>query len=248
MAKKMTVSTAPRNLRAMIRRIEERMTLLDTNPAETSKKAGLGSTAVHDLLNGKNKRPAVELIQSIAYALESSVAYLLGETDSADARIQLRSVGLIPIIGIAETGAFRQMADFEQDDPENLSTMEFARHRRFPKVRHFALKIRGDSMNAAKPYPLIEGLVVVCVDFADAGLEIEDNRIYAVRRSLDAGQTYECTIKRAHVFKNRYELHPESTNSTHKPLIIQRGAGRDDQNTTIEVIGLVYGVSFETDI
>jgi hypothetical protein len=32
---------------------------------------------------------------------------------------------------------------------------------------------------------------VLCVDMADAGLQVESGRIYATRRTLDGGQTYE---------------------------------------------------------
>jgi SOS-response transcriptional repressor LexA len=146
----------------------------------------------------------------------------------------------IPVIGIAETGAFRPMVEFGTEQ-EDLTRIFAPRSRAFPSAKHFTLEIRGDSMNAARPVPLVDGMFALCVDIADAGLTIESGRIYAVRRTLDNGQTYEVTIKRAKVFRDRIELSPESTNARHKPAIIRRGS-EETNAQRIEAVGLVYGV------
>lgn len=245
MATKRKRSIMPHETKELIRRIELRMRDLGFNSAEVSRKAGLGQTAVYDILNGKNLSPSIPHVKAIAKVLECSVAYIVGEAEHPGGQPQYQSVAEIPVIGFAETGAFRQMADFDQGDSESLRKVAASRSTDHPKARHFALQIRGDSMNLAKPYPLIDGLIVLCIDMADAGLEIESGKIYAVRRTMDGGQTYECTVKRAKVFRDRFELLPESSNQDHKPLILPRGAGRDDAAKSIDVIGLVYGVSFE---
>jgi len=41
---------------------------------------------------------------------------------------------------------------------------------------------------------------------ADAGLQVESGKIYATRRTLDGGQTYETIVRRAMVFRDRAEL------------------------------------------
>lgn len=64
-----------------------------------------------------------------------------------------------------------------------------------------------------------------------------------MRRTLDGGQTWECTIKRAHVFRKRYELSPESTNPAHQSVILPRQPVDDDTNF-VQVIGLLYSVQF----
>jgi SOS-response transcriptional repressor LexA len=124
-----------------------------------------------------------------------------------------RSAGSIPIVGVAELGAFRQMP-VNDDTEENLPRVNAPHSRLYPNARHFALEVRGDSMNAAKPSPILDGMIALCVDVVDAEIEVESGKIYAVRQTRDGGQTYELTIKRAKVFRNRVELLPESTNPT----------------------------------
>jgi SOS-response transcriptional repressor LexA len=235
----------PNGTKELVTRIELRMAALGLNAAEVSRKAKLGNTATYDILNGKNLSPSIPVIKAIAKVLECSTAYLVGETDQPGGQPQFQQVAEIPVIGVAEAGAFRRMADFDQEDVSGLRKIVAAFSTSYPTARHFALLIRGDSMNEAKPYPLLDGLTALCVDVADAGLEVESGKIYAVRRTLDGGQTYECTVKRAKVFRDRFELHPESSNPEYKPLIILRSTPADHDPAEISVIGLVYGVTFE---
>lgn len=224
------------------------MAALGLNAKTTSEKAGLGSTAVHDIVTGKNARPALSVIRAIAKALDTTVGFLSG--DNSERPEILGVVKDIPLVGYAETGAFRPMVDFGDDFVGDLPVICAEGSRAHPTAKLFALTARGDSMNASRP-PIIEGMTVLCVDFVDAGIEIETGRVYAVRRTRDSGQTWELTVKRAHVFRDRYELRPESTNPAHTPIIIPRGNGgaslQQDDGTVIEVIGLVYGTfqSFE---
>src|SRR6185437_4976336 len=99
----------------------------------------------------------------------------------------------IPISGIAEAGAFRPVPDGGPQEEHELQTIRAPRNVAFPEARHFAYEVGGDSMNAAKPTPIVDGMFALCVDFSDSGLEVESGRIYLVRRTIDGGQTYEHT-------------------------------------------------------
>ena len=234
------------DLRIMIDRITARMTALGTNAKQLSRKARLGDTAVYDILNGKNLRPALPAIKAVAKALECDLAYLVGDQAEPRQKNEVQGVTSIPVVGVAEAGAFRKMIEFDVDVLD-LPKVHANRSALYPKAKHFSLLVRGDSMNAAtsagRPAPLVEGQYILCVDLTDAGLEIESGKIYAVRRTTDSGQTYECTVKKAMVYRDRYELLPESTNPAHEKFVIPRGAAhRDVVGTQIEVIGLVYGL------
>lgn len=233
----------PRKL--LINRMLRQMEALGLNARETSLKAGLGETGVYDIINHKNKKPSLVVIQAVAKVLECDVAYLAGEID-APRRVSTDDViADIPVAGMAEAGAFRTMVDFDPGNPAGLRVVAARKSRRHPTAKHFALDVRGDSMNAAVPRPIPDGAIVLCVDMISAELEVESGQIYAVRRTLDGGQTWECTVKRARVFRDRYELVPESTNASHEVFVIPRGAGREDEVRQIEAIGLVYGVFFD---
>lgn len=234
-----------RTLKVIQDRIVELMAAKRTNASRLAKKAKLGSTAVYDILNNKNKNPSDETLSSIAAELGCTIDYISGRSDDMNAPakggLERRGVLPIPIIGMAEAGAFRPMLDFDTQSHE-LPSIDGPAPRHYQQARRFALKVMGDSMNAARPYPLIEGMHVLCIDMADANLMIESGKIYAVRRTLDGGQTYECAIKRAMVFRDRIELVSETTKTTdprYAKIIVPNGSDEMGQ-TSFEAIGLVY--------
>ena len=231
-------------LRILIQRITARMTALNIKAKPLSRRAGLGDTYVHNLLKGGNKKPSVPKLKAIAKALDCDLSYLIGEQAEPRQKIAVQGVTSIPVVGVAEAGAFRKMLDFDQE-VHTAPRVYAAKSKDYPEIKHFALTVRGDSMDNLEPNPIKDGMVLLCVDFVDAELEIESGKIYAVRRTIDDGQTYECTVKRAMVFKDRYELRPASHNPGHDVITIWRDNQHiDTPGTEIVVIGLVYNVQF----
>jgi SOS-response transcriptional repressor LexA len=214
------------------------MAQLNTNAAAVSRKANLGTTAIHDILSGKNRKPSYDVLCAIANALDCDVGYLIGEQRPPRMPQRHERVAPIPVIGIVEAGAFRPMHEPPYgEEPKHLNAPTSIS---YPSAPHFALEVWGDSMNASKPVPLLEGMYVLCVDVAAAGLTVESGKIYVVRRTKDGGQTYELTVKRARVFRNRTELIPESTNPKHEPIVVRRELDPDSANE-VTAFGLVYG-------
>jgi SOS-response transcriptional repressor LexA len=223
----------------LIERIEELMRTRQTNSAQLSRDAGLGDTAVYDIITGKNKNPSIPVTKAIAKALHTTVAYLVGETDKFSTEPEQRMTQPIPIAGLAEAGAFRRdMSTYSQE--ERLPTIDGPMSRHYPKADHFALEVRGDSMNAVREGAIMEGMYVLCVDMASAGISVESGKIYAIRRTMDHGQTYETTIKRARVYRDRIELVPESTNPAHEKITVPKDFDADPAQEVM-AIGLVYG-------
>ena len=227
-------------------RLHELMQRRQLSHAALSRMAGLGQTAVNDIMSGRNASPGARVVEKLATALSVGVEELTRRT-GAPARLRGTADGggleAIPLIGIAEAGAWRSASPLPADVQDSVSP---ARSRNYRSFRHFALCVQGDSMNASRP-PIADGQIILCVDMADAGLEIADGRIYVVRRTRDGGGTYEMTVKRAFVFRDRIELRPESTNPAHKAITVKRGMDEDFDGTRVEAIGLVYGTyaSFE---
>jgi SOS-response transcriptional repressor LexA len=222
-------------------RLRELMQRHQLSHAELSRKASLGQTAVNDIMSGRNQSPSSRAVEKLATVLNVSVEYLT-RREAADRTAGggphgRADFGAIPLIGIAEAGAWRAVSAQAADVSESVSPQ---RSRNYRSFKHFALRVQGDSMNAARP-PIADGQVILCVDMADAGLEITDGRVYVVRRTRDGGQTYEMTVKRAFVFRDRIELRPESTNPAHTAITVKRGKDEDFDGTMVEAIGLVYG-------
>jgi SOS-response transcriptional repressor LexA len=239
-------------LQARLRELMQRQQL---SHAALSRMAGLGQTAVNDIMSGRNQSPSNKAVEKLATVLGVSVEDLSrrmalsdGGRGAADERTGhsasrtrvnalVAGVEAVPLIGIAEAGAWRTVSPLPADVQESVQP---SRSRNYKSFKHFALRVQGDSMNASKP-PIGDGQIILCVDMADAGLEINDGRVYVVRRTRDGGQSYEMTVKRAFVFRDRIELRPESTNPAHKAITVKRGMDEDFDGTRVEAIGLVYG-------
>lgn len=73
-------------------RIAERIAALETNPSAVSARAGHGRTLVTEILNGKSRDPGIVKLSDVARALETSLAYLIGETDDPIPSAPLRSL------------------------------------------------------------------------------------------------------------------------------------------------------------
>jgi SOS-response transcriptional repressor LexA len=233
-------------LQARLRELMQRQQL---SHAALSRMAGLGQTAVNDIMSGRNQSPSNKAVEKLATVLGVSVEDLSRHQKdrrfaladkargAADDRVSKAGFDAVPLIGVAEAGAWRMVSPLPADVQESVSP---ARSRNYKSFKHFALRVQGDSMNASRP-PIGDGQIILCVDMADAGLEITDGRVYVVRRTRDGGQSYEMTVKRAFVFRDRIELRPESSNPAHRAITIKRGMDEDFDGTRVEAIGLVYG-------
>jgi SOS-response transcriptional repressor LexA len=192
---------------------------------------------IRDFLTGKTPVLSSEFMAALTDAAGGDIAKQVTEGRLIDIA-QPGGIASIPVIGVAEAGAFREMVEF--GDEHELPHIAAPRSTQYPLARHLAFEVRGDSMNASKP-PIVEGAFALCVDVIDAGLTIESGEIYVVRRAMSGGHGYEWTVKRAKLFRDRIELHPESTNQSHKPVMIPR---KQEHVMTGEVvaIGWVYGL------
>lgn len=231
----------------LARRITERLEALAISASEASRRAGFNKGYVRDLVTGRSRRnPTLTSLLTLAKILKCDVAYLDGTSDDPQpggGPTDLETE--IPIVGTVEAGVFREMSG-----PEPwLSESEFRRiraprNRLHPEARHLAFVVRGDSMNNASPRPIYDGDCALCIDIVDAGIPVTDGRIYVIRRTRDAGQSFEWTLKRARVFRDRIELVPESTNSTHKTFTIPVATLDWDHEPgdEIAVIGQMYAL------
>jgi transcriptional regulator with XRE-family HTH domain len=155
---------------------------------------------IRDFLAAKAPTLTSDFMAALTDAAGGDIARQVTEGNLADVA-QPGGIASIPVIGVAEAGAFREMVEF--GDEHELPHIAAPRSAQYPLARHLAFEVRGDSMNG--------------------------------------GHGYEWTVKRAKVFRDRIELHPESTNQSHKPVTIPR---KHDADTTGEVVavGWVYGL------
>jgi hypothetical protein len=218
----------------LLDRLQKLLDAREISARALSRMAGLGDTYVNDVLTGKNSSPSIPAVRTIAKSLGTCVAYLVGETDDRDRAATPPAVAPIPVIGIVEMGAFRKLQ-------ATFPMVQRPLSQSYPNAKHFVLAVGDDSMGvAAKEGPILPGMEVLCVDMADAGLQVESGRIYVTRRTLDGGQTYETIIRRARVFRDRVELIAESGRPEDEKIVISGLATEPGQ--PIFALGLVYGI------
>jgi transcriptional regulator with XRE-family HTH domain len=236
------LAVAIRKSKALIDRLQHLLAASGMSARALSKRAKvgdefLGETYVSDVLAGKNLNPSIPALQAIAKVLGVSLAYLTGENDHLSGEIAPRAVNLIPRLGIIETGAFRKLPD------GSAAMVHQPLSQSYPAAKHFVLAMGDHSMDVGgKEGPILPGMNVLCVDMVDAELTVESGKVYAIRRTLDGGATYETIIRRAMVFRDRTELSAESSQPGYEKIVIE-GPLSVDPHREIFAFGLVYEVS-----
>ena len=213
-----------------------------------AKAVGISQVAIKKIEAGTTKKSRY-LAEILHYLGLKQVFSSISKATSEDSQqinrsewYQIKSETL-PVLGIVEAGAWRDITADEDHEPE---VRQVARDARFPDAAQFLLRVRGDSMNAAKPSPILEGMLVRCVSWADTGLELRTGLIAVVR--LWDGSRAETTMKRVHIMpKGDIELRPESTNASHKA--IQLPADHvDGDGVRVEIIAVVTAAVQEFDL
>lgn len=225
-------------LKQLKERLRELLDLRSKTAKEVSLAAGQGATYVADILSGKSKNPQMTPLQAIAQELNCNLQYLLGQSDTISAEDGRRGVQSMPVLYIAETGAFRPMLAKVKTTAGRVIHAD--RNPNYPHAEHFAAEVRDDAMDRTK---LASGMFAICVSFASARLTIESGKMYAIRRSLDGGKSHETIIRRAMVYSDRTEYQPDSTHD-YDTLIVDAGSQMDNHGAQVEPVGLVFAAQF----
>lgn len=107
-------------------RIRERLEVVRKSAASVSLEAGLGRSAVQDILAGHSSSPRLDTIQKLTGPLQCSLNYLVSGTDIAgpprDGKRPFRDLSLCPVFKDIESGVFRARVPIQHQTFErNLS-------------------------------------------------------------------------------------------------------------------------------
>lgn len=229
-------------------RIEERLQVVGLSASAASTMSGLSPDAIRNMQRSAKKgRPNVtlETLEKLAPTLQTTVRWLVSENgdeavDDNELVPDQRRVLPVYVAGTVEAGAFREVDDLDQSEPEILYEPPDVK---FPNARRMVFIVSGDSMNNLKPRPIFAGDRAVCVSYEDVMhlVPIIDGMVVVVERSRDGGQSREWSIKQVEIHADRVEFHPRSTNARHKPIVVSKEFDADD-GTAVEVIALVRRV------
>lgn len=193
--------------------------------------AGLGATAIKDILSGKSQSPAASTVAAIETELSLPPGALLGSVTGVGAQ-RLAALAPLPLLGPAKAGTWVEQDDAVQDEPQMLSAVL---DRRYPHAAQWLRPVVGDSMNARGIFP---GDLAHIVDFAGAGVDLETGQIVEVTRYRAGGALREITLKEAEVTPSGVRLWPRSTNPAWKAPLTLTEEG-DDQEVVVRVTGLL---------
>jgi SOS-response transcriptional repressor LexA len=200
-----------------------------------SLRAGLGATAVKDILSGKSQDPGFATIQAIAAALDVSAEQLMVASPDAyqPSAVRMRRVKRqIPVLGEVAAGLWREATQRELMRADEFIDLDVAG---YESATLYALKVVGPSMNMFYP----NGRYVVIAPAAEAGVRVGD---HVVVERYRAGLV-EVTIKELNLDEGgRALLWPKSTDPAfQEPLPVRGEAGDQDAPKIVGVVVADYG-------
>jgi SOS-response transcriptional repressor LexA len=209
--------------------------------APLSRQLGLGESFVRDLLRGKTRSPRAEGLAKLAEALGTTTAYLLGDDvdGELDGAGELRHGAPLQYAGVVQAGAFLAVDDYFNQDPEIVPDFVLPDTSLPRRVRQYAWRAKGDSMNEAG---ILDGMWIVAADatdYIDTVQDVETGDLVVVERTRHQGAEREVTVKEVHFFRNRYELRPVSSNSDHVPIVVENDRETNENGTEVKIIGVV---------
>ena len=176
---------------------------------------GRGRTWIDDWKRGRSL-PDENTISRIAEVLQTTPAYLMGETDDPaplpSGAWEADMGNVAPLLGTVRAG----LPMYAEENIEDYIPI-----RQADGAKYFWLRVRGDSMNAAGIFDGDEILV-------RQQPEVEDGQIAVVLVNGD-----EATVKRFHQQGDVVLLTPQSYNSEHQTQLY------NIKQTSVRVVGLV---------
>lgn len=217
-------------------RIQARIDHLGTNPSAVSLAAGFGRDFLRDLTRGKKTQMSADAAQRIAAELKCSVNWLLYGTGSPeevpeDAPPPAQG---IRYGGIVEAGAFRTVDLLDQDGDGFV--VQLSPLMGYPASKQVAFRVEGDSMDLEGILP---GMWVQAVEleyFEKMNGPAPDGAIVVVENPRNGD--IELTVKKLRVYRDRYELHPHSSNPKHKAFVFPFGNHEEESGPQVKAVVL----------
>lgn len=188
--------------------------------AELAEKIGVTRATVTQWETGWSQ-PRIGMVEKLALVFSVPVSQIVSSVNANTSPFVD-----IPLYGSIAAGTPIEMMDINDTHPIPSIVNE-----KYPNA--FLLKVEGESMNRRLPngcYALVD---------PERKEPVLDNRAYAV-----CVNGYDATIKRIRKLNNGFELVPDSTDPTYKPVIYDYGV---EGTETITIIGEVvwYTIPFD---
>jgi transcriptional regulator with XRE-family HTH domain len=197
-------------------------------------KAGLGSTAIKDILSGKSRDPGAATLGAIAEVLGVELSALLeaGATAASTLSHVKLAPRFLPVRYIVQAGHWYEVDAEEPPEQVALAVPDT----RYPNVPQWLEKVVGDSVDLKIP----PGHYVHVVDAIELGYVPKHGHWVVVERQRDQGATRERTIKQVEITPDgRILLCPRSSNARwNGPIELAAGVA-NDETAEVRIVGRV---------
>jgi SOS-response transcriptional repressor LexA len=139
----------------------------------------------------------------------------------------------IPFAGIAESGAWRQLDDFNGTFAKHITRPPDLR---FLMAKQYVWQVAGDSMDSAN---LPDGIFVLGVSYSDFEKHygvLSDGKFVIVERR--DGEKRERSVKQVRMFRDRIEFQPRSRNPKHETITISGGSVPGD-DSPVRILAII---------
>lgn len=214
---------------------------LGWNKAELQRRSGISYDSINKYLRGEVDNPRGNVIDKLAATIDRPALWLKeGITAGGDIQRASRAPGTAPVVATVEAGAWREVDELDQEDPEWVTVPA---DDKFPDATQRVFDVSGDSMNDLKPHPITPGSRIVAIDYDEiAGRSpLRNDLVVVIQRTRNGGQERELSVKQVAWFDDRIEFQPRSTNPKHKPIVVEHDSW-DDNGVEIAVVGLVRDI------
>lgn len=226
--------------RDLLSRIDARLRATGKTDEGASKDGRLGRDFIRDLRR-KGNSPTAKSLEKLAEGLETSVAFLLAQSDDpTPTPAPSPATERLPIKFEVAAGSWLAVDEVAQ---EPSGWVEVAPSHHY-SGHQWLERVRGDSFNQQIP----DGAIVHVVDAQAIGYTPRRGDIVIAVRTRGQGAFVERTIKQVDVSPTgEIELWPRSFNPRYTtPLSLKDGAERND-DTTVSIVGKVIRAYIDLD-
>lgn len=235
------------DMQKLVERIELRLEALGLSASEASERATGSKDTIRNWKRaakaGSKTGATVRALEPVAKVLETSVSWLVEETEGGEhlsGAVAVHPGEPLSYAGIVQAGDFRPVDEhFDQDDGDHMVPPGIYRHPQYPDVRQAAWQVRGDSMDEAG---IRDGMWVVgamYLDYVDRVGELFNGQYVVVERTRHGGSERELTVKEVQFARGGMRLVPRSSNKAHREFFVALDNDADPDTETVGIIAVV---------
>lgn len=203
---------------------------------------GVSRGAVGNWEQGKGIKR--ENLQAIAERYSVSFDWLVtGSSSTLSLPISRPVDGIPKFAGFVQAGGWLAVDEYFNQDTYQVPEI-VVRQPQYNKVRQFAYQVRGDSVDLAGIHDGEWIVAADAADYIDQYGDLESGDLVVVERTRYQGAERELTVKEIRYYRDRYELHPHSSNPAHKPIIVAHDEHPNDE-TEVRIVAVVL-IAYKT--